>query len=160
MKLISPSLEYSDAFMVFLWVHSPIYRSITTNHQKLNTASGRYYLVFFPIHIAAHIYGLIHYVIISLFGHLPVNHIQHIFFEQYRTMYMKNKTNLWKSLFTSGFKSLPVQFIHSIWGSRIAPTTHIILKGTVTCTWRGHLRWSCKKYLEKLRFTSESRNNQ
>ena len=73
-------------FLAFLWVHSPIYRSITTNHQKLNTA-GRYYLVFFPIHIAAHIYGLIHHVIISLFGHLPVNHIQHTFFEQYHTIW-------------------------------------------------------------------------
>ena len=93
MKLISPSFEYSDAFMAFLWVHSPIYRSITTNHQKLNTA-GRYFHVFFPIHIAAHIYGLIHYVIISLFGHLPVNHIQHTFFEQYRT--------IWKIKLTCG----------------------------------------------------------
>lgn len=89
MKLISPSFEYSDAFMAFLWVHSPIYRSITTNHQKLNTA-GRYYLVFFPIHL--HIYGPIHYVIISLFGHLPVNHIQHTFFEQY----------IWKIKLTCG----------------------------------------------------------
>ena len=94
MKLICPSFEYSDAFMAFLWVHSPIlYRSITTNHQKLNTA-GRYFHVFFPIHIAAHIYGLIHYVIISLFGHLPVNHIQHTFFEQYRT--------IWKIKLTCG----------------------------------------------------------
>ena len=92
MKLISPSLEYSDAFMAFLWVHSQIYiGQLLPNHQKLNTASGRYYLVFFPVHIAAHIYGLIHYVIISLFGHLPVNHIQHTFFEQYRTCIWKIK---------------------------------------------------------------------
>ena len=49
MKLISPSFEYSDAFMAFLWVHSPIYRSITTNHQKLNTAQADTILYFFPI---------------------------------------------------------------------------------------------------------------